>query len=71
LSTQSSFNESANEILLIRNVREEFKIKVFIKSKKKIKRVITTTTNDIINRTRETNTKTTLLIRKNIIIVKR
>jgi len=58
-------------MLLIQSVRKKFKIKIFIKNKKKIKKIIITTTNNIISRARETNVKRTFLTRKNIIIIKR
>jgi len=58
-------------MLSIQSVRKKFKIKIFIKNKKKIKKIIITTTNNIISRARETNVKRTFLTRKNIIIIKR
>jgi len=70
LLIRSSLNKDANAMLSIQSVREKFKIKVFIKSKEKIKRIIITTTNNIINRAREIDAKATLLARKNIIVFK-
>jgi len=58
-------------MLSIQSVRKKFKIKIFIKNKKKIKKIIITTTNNIISRARETNVKRTFLTRKNIIVIKR
>jgi len=46
-------------------------VKIYIKRVKKIKRVITIITNNIISRIRDTNIEATLSIHKNIIIVKR
>jgi len=71
LLIRSSLHKSARIILLIQSFREKFEIKIYIKREKKIKRIITTTTNNIINRIREINTKATLLIRKNIIAIKK
>ncbi len=70
LSIRSLFNKNANTTLLIQSFRKEFEIKVYIKINK-IKRVIITTINNIINKVRDANVEATLLIRKNIIIVKR
>jgi len=68
---RSSFNKSVDTTSSIRNVREEFKVRVYIKSEKEIKRIIIITTNDMIKRAREINIETTLFTRKNIIAIKR
>ncbi len=71
LSIRSLFNKNANITLLIRSFRKEFEVKVYIKKEKKIKKIIITTINNIINRICNANVEATLSIRKNIIIVKK
>ena len=71
MSIQSLLNKSARITLLIESLRKKFKIKIYIKKEKKIKRIIATTTNNIINQIYKTNTKTTLSIYKNIRAIRR
>ena len=71
MSIRSLFNKNVRRILLVQSLCKKFKIKIYIKKKKKIKKIITITTNNRINRIRETNTKATLSIYKNIIAIKR
>ena len=71
LLARNFLNKNANTTLLVRNLREEFEVKIYIKREKKIKRIIIATTNNIINRARNIDVEATLSIRKNIIIVKR
>ncbi len=71
LSTRNSFNKNANTTLSTQNFCEKFEIRIYIKKEEKIKRIITTTTNNIIDKARDTNVETIFSIRKNIIIVKR
>ncbi len=71
LLIRSLFNKNASIILSIQSLCEKFDVKVYIKREKKIKKVIIITTNNIINKIRNINVETTLLIRKNIIIVKK
>ena len=70
-STQRNLNIDVNATSSIRHICEKFEIKIFIKEKKKIKKVMTTTTKNIINRAREINSSKTLSKRKNIKIMKR
>ena len=69
--TRSLLNKSARVTLLVQSLREKFEIKIYIKKERKIKKIIATTTNNIINRACEANTKATLSIYKNIIAIKR
>lgn len=55
----------------VRGIREEFEVRVYIKGEEKVKRVMATTTDDMVNRARETDAATTLPARKNIIAVRR
>ena len=71
LSIRNSLNKDANIILLIQSLRKEFEVRVYIKREKKIKKVISTITNNIIDKIRNANVEATLLIRKNIIAIKR
>ena len=71
LLVRSSFNKDANTTLSIQSFRKEFEVKVYIKKEKKIKRIIIATINNIIKRVYNTNVEATLLVRKNIMIVKR
>jgi len=71
LSIRNLLNKNARVILSIQSLREKFEIKIYIKREKKIKKIIVTTINNIIDRIRETNTKATLLIYKNIIAIRR
>ena len=70
-STRSSLNENVRVTSSIRSLREKFEIKIYIKREEKIKRIMTTITNDMISRAREANARTTLSTRKNIIAIKR
>jgi len=47
-------------MLLIQNLREKFKIKIYIRKEKEIKKIIAITTDNIINRIRKTNINTIL-----------
>ncbi len=71
MSIQSSFNKNTHVTPSIQSLRKKFEIKIYIKKKEKIKRIITTTINYIIDQTCKTNTKTIFLIRKNIIAIRR
>jgi len=71
LLVRSFSNKNASIALLVRSLRKEFEVRVYIKKKEKIKRIIITTINNIISRIRDANVGATLLVRKNIIIVKR
>ncbi len=71
MSIRNLLNKNARVILSIQSLREKFEIKIYIKREKKIKKIIVTTINNIIDRIRETNTKATLLIYKNIIAIRR
>jgi len=67
----SLFNKDANIAPLVRSFHEEFEVRVYIKREKKIKRIITTITNDIIDRARNIDVKAAFLVRKDIIIVRK
>ncbi len=71
LLIRSSFNKDANTTLLVRSFCKKFEIRVYLKKKEKIKKIITTTTNNIISKARNANVKAMFSIYKNIIIVKR
>ncbi len=58
-------------MLLIQNLREKFKIKIYIRKEKEIKKIIAITTDNIINRIRKTNINTIFSIYKNIIAIRK
>ncbi len=62
---------SVNVALSVQNYCKKFKIKIFIKEKEKIKRIMMTTTENIVRWVREIDVDETLLTRKNIETIKR
>ncbi len=62
---------SADVTLSVQNYCEKFKIKIFIKEKKKIKRIMMITTENIVRWVKKINVDKMLLTRKNIKIMKR
>ena len=62
---------SADVTLSVQNHCEKFKIKIFIKEKKKIKRIMMITTENIVRWVKKINVDKMLLTRKNIKIMKR
>ena len=70
-STQRDLNINVNVASSIRHICEKFEIKNFIKEEKKIKKFMTTTTKNLINRTKKINNSKTFSKRKNIKIIKR
>jgi len=68
---RSYFNLSVDIASSIRNFYKKFEIKIFIKSEKKIKRIIIITTKNIVNWARKIDVNKTLFARKNIEIIKR
>jgi len=68
---RSYLSLNVNIALLMQNFYKKFEVKIFIRSKEKIKRIITTTTKNIVNWTKKINVNETLLARKNIEIIKR
>ena len=71
LLARNLFSKSAITILLTRNIREELELSVYIKKEKKIKKIISITTKNIINKIRKSNITITLSICKNIVVIKR
>ncbi len=62
---------SINIASSMQNHCKKFKIKIFVKEKKKIKRIMITTTENIVRWVKEIDVNETLLTRKNIKIMKR
>ena len=70
-SFESHLVLSVDVTSLMQNHCKKFKIKIFIKKKEKIKRIMITTTKNIVKWTREINVDKMLLTRKNIETMKR
>ncbi len=68
---KNHFVLSINIALSMWNYCKEFKIKIFIKEKKKIKRIMMITTKNIMRWVREIDVDETLSTRKNIKTIKR
>ena len=66
-----SLNKIVDTILSIQSFREKFEVRIYIKREKKIKKIIIATTNNIIKKVHNIDVEATLLVRKNIIIVKK
>jgi len=70
-SFESHLVFNVNILLSVRNHCEKFEVKIFIKEKEEVKRIMTTTTKNIVRLAREINVDKTLLTRKNIEMMKR
>ncbi len=70
-SFESHLVFSADVASSVQNHCKKFEIKIFVKEKEKIKRIMTTTTKNIVRWMREIDVNKTLSTRKNIKIMKR
>ncbi len=63
------FHINANTTLLIQDICEKFRTKIYIKSKEKIKKIPNVITNNIIEQIQKANIEIILLMREFFIIV--